>query len=172
VSSTEIGESLVGAYLRYIEGCSLVLYNCFLGDKQGEVDVVAIKAPVGDQPRTVYLCEVTTHIGGMSAPMVRKVPAKLDRVREYADATFPGEPHRFQWWSPYVSKGAATTQFDVLRSDWAARGLSVEFIINDLYTRRLDKLVEHARVHSSATSEPAYRMLQMLTRLRGDKPTL
>lgn len=175
MSSTEIGESLVGAYLRYIEGCSLVLYNCFLGGQQGEVDVVAIMPPVENAPRTVFLCEVTTHIGGMSAPMVKKVPAKLVRLHEYAQATFPGESHVFQWWSPYVRAGAATEAFQQLEADWAGLGRSLQFVINDEYTRRVTELTKDAREHSWATSEPAYRMLQMLTRLRGpadEKPKL
>jgi hypothetical protein len=36
----------------------------------------------------------------------------------------------------------------------------------------VSRLVEHARGNTSTTNEPAYRMLQMLTHLRADKPTL
>jgi hypothetical protein len=45
-------------------------------------------------------------------------------------------------------------------------------VINDEYTRRIAQLVEVARTSSSTTSEPAFRMLQILTRLRGHKPSL
>jgi len=173
MSSTEIGESLVGAYLRYIEGCSLVLYNCFLGGKQGEVDVVAIMPPTQGTRRTVLLCEVTTHIRGMSAETVKKVPAKLERLHEYAQETFPGDEHHFQWWSPYVPQGKATDGFAKLEVAWKKRKCSLEFVINDDYTERIAELIQYASKNPSATSEPAYRMLQMLTRLRGpNKPTL
>ncbi len=86
--------------------------------------------------------------------------------------TFPDEQHRYQWWSPVVAEGATTTMFDELCSEWAGEGRSLEFVINEEYTRRIGELLEYARKKPSATSEPAYRMLQMLTRLRGDKPTL
>jgi hypothetical protein len=108
----------------------------------------------------------------MARPTIAKVPAKLGRLREFADVTFPGEEHRFEWWSPYVSEGATTTGFEHLSADWAAEGRSLEFIINDEYTRRIAQLIDHARKNSSTTNEPAYRMLQMLTRLRGNKPAL
>jgi hypothetical protein len=172
MSTADLGESLVGAYMRHIERCSIVLYNSFFADKQGEIDVVAVKPQDAGRPRLVYVCEVTTHIGGMARATVAKIPAKLSRLREFADMTFPDEEHRFQWWSPYVSSGATTTGFERLSAEWKAEGRSLEFVINDEYTRRTAQLVEHARKNPSTTNEPAYRMLQMLTRLRGNKPAL
>jgi hypothetical protein len=172
MSTTDLGESLVGAYMRHIERCSIVLYNSFFADRQGEIDVVAVKQQEPGGPRLVYMCEVSTHIGGMASTTVAKIPAKLHRLREFADMTFPDEEHRFHWWSPYVPEGKATIEFERLCGDWKAEGRSLEFIVNDDYTRRIAQLVEHARGNSSTTNEPAYRMLQMLTRLRGEKPTL
>jgi hypothetical protein len=172
MSSTDLGESLVGAYMRHVEHCSIVLYNSFLADQQGEVDVVAVKPGAPGAQRTVYLCEVTTHIGAMAANTVKKVPAKLGRLREFAELTFPGEQHCFQWWSPYVNEGASTAAFAQLCADWQAEGYSLEFILNEDYTRRIGQLVEVARHKSGTTNEPAFRMLQILTRLRGQKPSL
>jgi hypothetical protein len=173
MTSTDLGESLVGAYLRHIENCSMVLYNSFSAGTQGEVDVVGVKSPQEPGcPRLVYVCEATTNIGGMARNAVARVPAKLKRLSEFAEATFPGGEHRYQWWSPYVSEGATTKDFDELSRQWKADGRSLEFVINGEYTRRVAKLVEHARCNPSTTNEPAYRMLQILTHLRGDKPTL
>ena len=59
MSTSDIGEGLVGAYMRYIEGCPIVLYNSFLADQQGEVDVVAVKPSHPGSAREVFLCEVT-----------------------------------------------------------------------------------------------------------------
>lgn len=172
MSTGDIGESLVGAYMRHVERCSIVLYNSFFADQQGEVDVVAVKPGAAGTPRRVYLCEVTTHIKGMSRATVRRVPGKLARLREFAELTFPGEEHRFQWWSPYFQTGATTDQFDELWAAWAADGRSLEFIINRAYTERIAQLVEVARRNPSTTNEPAFRMLQILTRLRGEKRAL
>jgi Holliday junction resolvase-like predicted endonuclease len=172
MSTTDLGESLVGAYMRHIEQCSIVLYNSYFADQQGEVDVVAVKPGAPGEQRLVYLCEVTTHIGGMSAATVKRVPAKLRRLREFAELTFPDEEHRFQWWSPRVREGAVTRQFEQLVADWKDAGRSLEFVINDAYTRRIRALVQDAGNNTSTTNEPAYRMLQILTHLRGDKPSL
>jgi hypothetical protein len=172
MSTTDLGESLVGAYMRHIVKCEVVIYNSFFSDRQGEIDLVAVKPQEGRRRRLVYVCEVTTHIGGMARATVPKIPAKLCRLREFAEVTFPGEEHRFQWWSPYVPEGKTTIEFERLCDDWKADGRSLEFIINDDYTRRIAQLVEHARGNSSTTNEPAYRMLQILTHLRGEKPAL
>lgn len=172
MSTLELGESLVGAYMRYIECCTMVLYNNYLAAEQGEVDVVAVKPQRAGEPRIVYFCEVTTHVGGMGTKMVKKVPSKLERARAFAEVLFPDEERRFQWWSPYVRVGAATTQFAQLQTDWADQGLSLEFVVNEEYTRRITQLIEHARKNPSPTRESAYRMLQIVTRLRGAKPQL
>jgi hypothetical protein len=172
MSNMDIGESLVGAYMRYVEGCPIVLYNSFLTDQQGEVDVVAVKPGHAGAARAVYLCEVTTHIGGLNTKTKLKIRDKLARVREFAELTFPDDDYRFQWWSPVVNKGLTTVMFDELRDEWAGEDRSLEFVINEEYTRRIGELVEHARKNPSATAEDAYRMLQMLTRLKGNRPEL
>lgn len=110
------------AYMRYIEGCPIVFYNSFLADQQGEVDVVAVKPAQPGQPRVVYLCEVTTHIGGFNTKTTLRVDDKLARLREFANTTFPDEAHRFQWWSPVVANGATTTRFDGLCAAWTQEG--------------------------------------------------
>jgi hypothetical protein len=58
----DIGESLVGSYLRYVVGCEVVVYNTQTPNVQGELDVIALKQAT---PRTVWLCEVITHIRGV-----------------------------------------------------------------------------------------------------------
>jgi hypothetical protein len=52
--ATDIGESLVGSYLRYIGGCEVVVYNVQT-EGQGEVDVIGLRL---GQPRFVWFCEV------------------------------------------------------------------------------------------------------------------
>lgn len=166
----DIGESLVGAYMRYIRGCEVVVYNTFLRGQQGEIDVVSLKT----EPRTIWLCEVTTHIQGMlyvggggSDATVERLRNKLVRAREFAEATFPGDDYRFEVWSPRVAKGQLTERFDALAEEWSAVGSSLDFVINEDYTGKVRELIAHARKNPSATSEQAYRMLQVLTHLRG-----
>jgi len=56
----EMGEYVVGTYLKLIKGCQHVLYNVRAG-KQGEIDVVGLDL----RRRIVYICEVKTHIKGL-----------------------------------------------------------------------------------------------------------
>jgi hypothetical protein len=169
MSNADITEGLVGAYLRHIERCEIVVYNSFFTDRQGEVDVVGIQ---GINPRRIFLCEVTSHIDGMYGPMVGRMPGKLSRLREFAEATFPGEDHLYQWWSPVVPVGALTTAFNTAKTAWQEEGRSLELIFNAEYTRRIGAVIDHARSNSSTTSEPAYRLLQVLTHMRGSRPPL
>ena len=71
-----------------------------------------------------------------------------------------------------VAEGKLTDSFATLE-EWAAeQGMDLAFVINRDYTEKIGELIEHARKNSSATSEPAYRMLQVLTHLRGAAPSL
>lgn len=164
----DIGESLVGAYLRHIVGCQVVVYNSFFADRQGEIDVVGLEH---GERRTAWLCEVTTHIGGMdlrrgSSTAEQILVNKLERLVDFATETFPDDHHRFEWWSPRVASGLAETMIS-LEAEWEARERDLRFVINQAYTARIRELVEHAAEYPSTTNEPAYRMLQVLTRLRG-----
>lgn len=168
----DIGESLVGAYLRHIGGCKVVTYNSFFADRQGEVDVVGIETGA---PRTVWLCEVTTHIEGMQLGRRGNRTAedilreKLERLNAFAEATFPEEHHRYEWWSPKVRVGKLTEVMHAIEAEWKNAGRSLQFVTNEDYTARIRELAVHAKQNPSTTNEPAYRMLQMLTRLRGAK---
>lgn len=136
---------------------------------QGEIDVIGLKH---GESRTVWLCEVITHIRGILYgsgydATVTKISEKIGRARDFAAATFPGDVHRYEIWSPIVPSGAVT-KFDALAEAFTSEELDVEFVVNQRYTERIQELVDHARSSSKATSEPAYRLLQVLTRLRGE----
>jgi hypothetical protein len=165
----DVGESLVGSYLRYIVGCDIVAYNVHTPDVQGELDVIGIQTAT---PRTVWLCEVVTHLRGTLyaggyAGTVEKIRDKIGRARNFATTTFSGDLHRYEIWSPIVPSGVAQ-QFDELAAEFSTQELDVEFVINRRYTERVEELVAHARGSFKATNEPAYRLLQILTHLRGD----
>lgn len=169
----DIGESIAGAYMRYIRECEVVVYNTFLRDQQGEIDVVALKT---GSPREVWLCEVTTHIGGMlyvgsegGDGTISKLRDKLSRARAFAEVAFPGDHLHFEIWSPRVAKGKLTDAFDALKAEANSQGIDLGFVVNEDYTEKIRELADHAGKNPSATSEPAYRMLQVLTHLRGAK---
>lgn len=85
---TEIGEYLVGAYLKLIIGCDFVDYNVRVqgGGLEGlnELDVIGIQF----EENTAHLCEVTTHLRGMryrsNQATVERVKEKYQRQKAYA----------------------------------------------------------------------------------------
>jgi Holliday junction resolvase-like predicted endonuclease len=165
----DIGESLVGAYLRYIEGCDLVVHNTQLSKEQGEIDVLGLK--LGTDAKVIF-AEVTTHVLGMQYgsydSTVKKVVDKIQRARDYAKDMFPEERPRYEIWSPVVPKGKLTDEFEALEAKYSDQDLNVCFVINEIYTSRVRELVERAKHNPKATSDPAYRLLQILVRLKGD----
>jgi hypothetical protein len=70
---------------------------------------------------------------------------------------------------PTVSEGRLTAAIAAVEMEWRARGRALEFVVNTEYTTRMRKLARHAAKNSSTTNEPAYRLLQVLTRLRGGR---
>ena len=43
----------------------------------------------------------------------------------------------------------------------------MHFVINAEYAKRVQMLIDHAKTYPSATNDPAYRLIQILTRVRG-----
>ena len=166
---TEMGEYLVGAYLKLIEGCDLVEYNVRSpgGKLAGlnELDVMGLD--FGN--RTAYLCEVTTHLDGLQyrsgkRTTIEAIRNKYDRLREYADNHLPGvfSVRRFMFWSPVVSAGLEMELKKI-------RGL--ELVINDRYSACVDELRERASKVTYETNNPAFRTLQILGHLRESRNT-
>lgn len=161
----DIGESLVGSYLRYVEGCDFVVYET-RGAGQGEIDVIGMRL----QDRKVWLCEVAIHLAGLEygsgyAGSRDKVRQKLDRAEELAKKLFSGQEITYAFWSLRVPKGLAA-MLEELTHEYEARGLNVEFVINERFTAQISKLRKAAAADVKATSEPAYRLLQVLEHLR------
>lgn len=59
----DIGESLVGAYMRQVRGCHTVAFNTRL-QQQGELDVVGVAN--GAYGAEVWLAEVAIHLDGLN----------------------------------------------------------------------------------------------------------
>ncbi len=58
--------------------------------------------------------------------------------------------------------------FNDLEAEFNSAELDLHFVVNAEYTERVQQLIDHARKNSKATSEPAYRLLQILTWARGE----
>jgi hypothetical protein len=162
--NAEMGEFLVGAYLKVVEGCDFVGYNVRPpgGGLQGleELDVVGLQFA----SRTAFLCEVTTHIGGLligsNQTTVAKLAAKHLRQKDYAERQLKEFPkRRYQFWSPVVPRGYLTTHLPKIDP-------ALELVINEEYGRRVQVLRARAAKQMNDENNPAFRLLQILERVR------
>lgn len=160
----EMGEYVVGAYLKLVERCDVVDYDVRLpgGGLAGlnELDVVGFCFKEGK----AFLCEVTTHIDGVlygssSRDTLAKLRSKHEHQKVYADAMLASFPNRvYQFWSPRVPKGKLL--------DGLADLTDLEVIANGDYTRRVRELEKMAKKAHHDTGNPFFRALQILGALR------
>jgi hypothetical protein len=105
----DIGESLVGSYMRQVRDCYSVTFNTYLPTSQGEIDVIGVRlSEDGTRPK-VYLAEVATHLDVLNyngyAATVTKVQTKMASARAYAAAIYPNAVVTVELWSPVVPSG-------------------------------------------------------------------
>ena len=163
--SADIGELLVGAYLKVIEQCDVVAYNQrppgggMAG--LGELDVIGLRF----RDHTAILCEVTTHIGGLTygkslTDTLQRIANKHLRQRSYAESQLRDFPNRvYQFWAPRVPTGALTIGLAAVDAD-------LELIVNLEYTRRIDILRQEAAKRQNDEGNVAFRLLQILEALK------
>lgn len=163
--ATEMGEYVVGAYLRLCEMCDVVDYNARPPksgmDGLSEIDVVGLRF----SDSTAFLCEVATHLDGLSygsyEETAKRVVAKFGRQRRHAsDHLGAFASKHFMFWAPRVPVGALTQKLA------AAKGLTL--VINDQYTKRISELRRLARQTTRDIGNPFFRALQILEHLRGE----
>ncbi|KYP80110.1 hypothetical protein [Ferroacidibacillus organovorans] len=160
----EVGELLVGAYLKMIVGCQFIDYNVRVpgGGQDGlrELDVVGFDF----NSKTAYLCEVTTHIlgalyGSGTEETIERIIKKHEFQRSYAGLHLTDFPTlQFQFWSPYVPVGKITKALEGVPS--------LELVINQNYTARVNELRAKAREVSYDAGNSVFRTLQILEHLR------
>src|SRR6266446_1237793 len=114
---TDVGEYIVGAYLRLKLNCDFVDYNVRApgGGLQGldELDVIGLDFRL----KRAYLCEVTTHIRGVlyknNEETVERIRNKYHRQQKYAREHLGEFTERhFMFWSPVVPRGYITDNLE------------------------------------------------------------
>lgn len=161
---TDIGEYIVGAYLKLSEGCDFVDYNVRAPgggvEGLGELDVLGLKM----ETKKAYLCEVTTHIRGLNyggnEKTVRRIIKKHERQKWYANNYLTNfDEAEFSFWSPYVPVGYMTEQLQQVDG--------LQLVINEAYAARIDEMKRLAQANTHDTRNPFFRMLQILQHTRG-----
>jgi hypothetical protein len=165
--NAEMGEFLVGAYLKVIEKCDFIGYNMRPpgGGLKGlaELDVVGLKF----ETETAFLCEVTTHIGGLlyktNQYTIEHIKKKHAAQRSYAGAQLSQfKVLKYQFWSPAVPKGYLTDNLPLIDDD-------LEIIVNEEYAARIGQLRMKAQELTNDEGNPAFRLLQILEHMRPEK---
>jgi hypothetical protein len=160
--ASEIGEYIVGAYLRIILGCEFISYNVrrLEGSTRGlnEIDVIGLDL----DNNTAYLCEVTTHIRGLlykdNQTTIERIKKKYKNLKDYAKEYLPHFEIHYMFWSPIVSEGYLTDNLINIKG--------LELIINSDYTKCVNELRERAKIMSNDSCNPFFRTLQILERLK------
>jgi len=172
-----IGETLVGDYLKVILGCDFVEFNLYTPDVQGEIDVVGINA----KDKKIYICEVATHlVTGLryvnpkdrTSDNMERFVKKFTKNIKYADKYFPEYEKRFMLWSPIVKNqktGAKFNQTDdiaKIKSEMLKEfKVDIEVISNKDYKDCLQKLRDYARQETKELKSPVLRLFQIEEKL-------
>jgi len=163
--NTEMGEFLVGAWLKEVKKCDFIQYNARLPEGHlpglSEVDVIGLDL----KNKVAYLCEVTTHLRGVLygtyQKTMKKIRDKFERDKAFSDKILKDFPTRhYMLWSPIVPGGKLTSQLMELEKK------GVEIVVNRTYAERIDELTRAAREKANDTGNPAFRLLQILEHLR------
>ena len=160
--ATEMGEYLVGAYLKLVERCDFVDYNVRPpgGGRAGleELDVIGLHF----ESSTAYLCEVMTHVRGLlyknNSETVQRIRGKYRKQKAYARARLAQFKPVFMFWSPNVSVGYVTDHLERIEG--------LQCVINGEYKNRVDLLQRLAKEQRQDVGNPVFRVLQILGALR------
>lgn len=163
MTKTDIGEYIVGAYLKIILECDVIDYNARPpgGGLKGleELDVIGLKF----KTKEVFLCEVTTHLRGLLYgdvdETIQKLKTKHKRQVDYADEFLKDFPNRhFMIWSPIVPEGKITKKLREIET--------LELVINKEYSERINELRQKAKKSTNDTGNIFFRTLQILEHLK------
>ena len=166
--NTEMGEYLVGAWLKEVKECDFIQYNARLPEGHlpglNEVDVIGLDL----KNKIAYLCEVTTHLRGVLygtyQKTIEKIRDKFAGDKEFSDKILKDFPTRhYMLWSPVVPEGKLTSQLTELERN------GVELVVNRKYAERIRELTTAAHRKANDTGNPAFRLLQILEHLRETK---
>lgn len=161
--SADIGEYIVGAYLKIIEECDFVDYNVRIqgGGHRGlnEIDVLGVNF----KKKKAFVCEVTTHIRGVLygsyEETYNKIKTKYKHQKEYANRYLTNfKTKEFMFWSPRVPVGKLSKRLEKIED--------LQLIINGDYTKRIEELKKAAKKNTAQTGNIFFRTLQILECLR------
>ncbi len=184
----DIGKLMVGAYLREVEGCSVVSYNPGSEESTERTSALVAGKKVVDEEETVYLCEVFTSVNTIKLQgrpegerwsdfgddntqyTLEQLWSKFRSSYELALTNFGGADHIiFQLWAPKVwSENMMNGLVQLAKEFKEEYGLGIGLIINEEYTSRMAEFVESISDETDGPSERALKVVQSINDLQAD----
>lgn len=166
-----LGERLVGDYLRYIKGCDFVDFNVYTKRTQGEIDVIGVNLT----DRKAYICEVVTHLTTGIQYVKNARPDTSERLIkkflkdiQYGAEAFQDFDVSYMLWSPVVRQSSGKLQYNqfahlkrVEREVRTLTGITVTMVINHAYVAAIDELRDFAKTETKELKSPVMRFLQI-----------
>jgi hypothetical protein len=166
-----LGERLVGDYLRYVKGCDFVNFNVYTMATQGEIDVVGVALAT----KHAYVCEVVTHLTTGIQYVKNARPDTADRLIrkflkdiQYGTDAFAGYTVRYMLWSPVARRSKGKPEYDqflhlkrVEEEVKSKTGIELDLVINQAYVDAIDALRAFARNETKELKSPVMRFLQI-----------
>ncbi len=166
-----VGEILVGDYLRNIKFCDFIDYNVYTRDSQGEIDVIGIN----NKLKKVFICEVAVHLKTGLQYTKNKRPdtfarlvAKFAKDIEYANKYFKGYKKEFMLWSPIVKDSKEKIEYNQLdhlkrmvKEIKKTKKVNIQLMVNEKFHSALLELKKYAAKTSEELKSPVLRLLQI-----------
>jgi hypothetical protein len=166
-----LGERLVGDYLRYVKKCDFVDFNVYTLATQGEIDVIG----VSNLHKTAFICEVVTHLTTGIQYTKNARPDTADRLIkkftkdiQYGKEAFAGWSVQYMLWSPVVKRSNGNPIYDqfshlkrMTDEILTTTGVQVTLVVNKDYVDAIDKLREFAAAETKELKSPIMRFLQI-----------
>jgi len=148
----DIGQQLVGAYLKLVKGCGVVDYGV------DDVDVLGLNV----NAKRAYACVVATHPGGLkfgdtNHETIKTLAEKHERQVLHAGTALKGFDTTFMLWSPNVERGYLVGRLNEIGG--------LDLVVNRDYKAAVDELTAIARKQHADSTNPAFRMLQILANI-------
>ncbi|MDP3770241.1 MAG: hypothetical protein Q8R40_04890 [bacterium] len=162
---TEIGEYIVGAWLKIVQKCDFVSYNVRPPtdgrEALGELDVIGLDL----RNKKVFICEVVTHIHGLGyydlKTTLKKIEEKFLRQQNYAKKFLPEDFEKhYMLWSPIV-----TPQYEKAIKA-LLENTDLKLIINSEYSKKVDQIQVTIKGNKKDFGNPFVRVLQILEVLK------
>jgi hypothetical protein len=166
-----LGERLVGDYLRYFKQCDFIDFNVYTKLVQGEIDVIG----VAHAKKRAYICEVVTHLTTGIQYVKNARPDTADRLIKkflkdinYGQEAFRDYRVSYMLWSPVVRESNGKPQYNqflhlkrVKDEVKEKTGIEIEFVINADYAEAIDALRKIATKETKELKSPVMRFLQI-----------